>query len=268
MVSVFIPTYNASACIDKTLTSVLEQTYPDLEVWLVDDCSTDDTIEKLKVWQKKDPRVHLLVKDLNEGFVPYSWNRVFPLLQGEFTLYLSHDDYLASDCIERLVNTQHKTGADAVIPNVIFVQKESGDEKESFASSADYQITRKEAFAQMLNYDIPGFALWRTELIRQIGMPTEAWNSDEGMQRIWALNAKNGVAICPLAKFYYLLSSSSITKGLKPYHITGLKTQKRLFLSSITAGTWLAHPFKWLRFVCLYFRSYLYLKRESRRLCF
>ena len=266
MVSVFIPTFNASACIDKTLTSVLEQTYSDLEVWLVDDCSTDDTVGKLKEWQKKDPRVHLITKDHNEGFVPYSWNRVFPLLNGEFTLYLSHDDYLASDCIERLVNAQYETGVDAVIPNVIFVQKESGKEKESFAGTDNSKLSPREAFARMLNYDIPGFALWRTELIRSLGMPTEAWNSDEGMQRLWALNAPKGVTICPSAKFYYLITSSSITQGLKPYHISGLKTQKRLLIASISSGTWFMHPSKWLRFVWQFFKSYVYLKRASRHL--
>ncbi|MDO4497666.1 MAG: glycosyltransferase family 2 protein, partial [Bacteroidales bacterium] len=119
-VSIFIPTYNATGCIGDTLQSVLAQTYKDIEVWVVDDCSPDNTVEYLKEWQQRDERVHVLAKEKNEGFVPYSWVRVFPLLKGEFTLYMSHDDYLSPDCIELLVKKQQETGADCIIPDCVF----------------------------------------------------------------------------------------------------------------------------------------------------
>ena len=92
-------------------------------------------------------------------------------------------------------------------------------------------------------------------------MPTEAWNSDEGMQRIWALNCKNGVALCPQAKFFYRLSQASITKGLKPYHLTGLKTQKRLFKAALLSGTCFCNPQAFFRFVWQYLKSYVYLNK-------
>lgn len=261
LVSIFIPTYNASRCIDKTLESVLSQTHRDIEVWLVDDVSTDDTILKIRRWTEKDARVHLLEKEKNDGFVPYSWNRVFPYLQGEFTLYMSHDDHLSPDCIALLVSAQKETGADAVIPDCVFVYEDGRAESSSVAYRAERIIGPKQAFAEMLNYDIPGFALWRTSLIRQVGMSTEAWNSDEGMQRIWALHSRNGVALCQDAKFYYLLTNASITKGLKSYHLTGLKTQKRLLRAALGFGMPFRYPKAFFRFVTLYLRSYIYFSR-------
>lgn len=265
-VSVFIPTYNASSCIEKTLRSVLEQTYSNLEVWIVDDCSTDNTREILQAQAEQDSRVKLLFKEKNEGFVPYSWNRVFPLLNGEFTFYMSHDDQISPDCIERLVRTQQKTGSDTVIPDCVFTY-EDGHQKSSLSSYSPFgscsskalSLSSKEAFAKMLNYDIPGFALWRTAMIREIGMPTEAFNSDEGMQRIWALKS-NKVAIDGSAKFYYLLTEGSITRGLKPYHITGLKTQERLLKETFSNGIWWRYPKETLRFAWQYLKSYRYLK--------
>lgn len=259
LVSIFIPTYNASSCITATLQSVLSQTYRDIEVWVVDDCSKDNTREILQQFAAQDARVKLLFKEQNEGFVPYSWNHVFPLLQGDFTLYMSHDDSLSPDCIEQLVNRQLETGADCVIPDCVFTY-ENGRQQSSLSSSSS--LSSKQAFARMLNYDIPGFALWRTSLIREIGMPTEAWNSDEGMQRIWALNCKNGVSLCPEAKFYYFLTDASITRGLKPYHLTGLKTQKRLLSAAFRSGIWWRSPLPVLRFAWQYFKSYRYLHRE------
>lgn len=259
LVSIFIPTYNASKCIDTTLQSVLGQTYKEIEVWLVDDKSTDDTVEKLNEWGQRDGRVHILAKEKNEGFVPFSWNCVFPELKGEFTLYMSHDDSLSEDCIEKLVSKQNETGADAVIPDCVFDYE---DGKKVSSNLADTTLTGKQAFAHMLNYDIPGFALWKTALIKEIGMPTEAWNSDEGMQRIWVLNCKNGVALCPEAKFYYFLTNASITKGLNPYHKTGLKTQKRLLKACLSSGIWLTYPSQFFRFFKQYIKSYIYLTKS------
>lgn len=257
LVSIFIPTYNASKCIGETLQSVLSQTYTDLEVWLADDCSKDNTIQILEGFAKQDSRVHILQKVKNEGFVPFSWNRVFPLLHGEFTLYMSHDDFLSNDCIEKLVARQQETDADCVIPDTVFTRPDS---KHSTLDPNLTVLDPKSAFAKMLNYDIPGFALWRTDLIRKIGMPTEAFNSDEGMQRIWALNC-NKVAFCFDAKFYYRLTEDSITKGLKPYHLTGLKTQKRLIKTAIEKGVWWRFPKETVRFVWQYAKSYRYLHK-------
>lgn len=262
LISIFIPTYNAERCIGQTLQSVLGQTYREIEVWVVDDCSTDGTLALLREWQERDSRLHVLAKEQNEGFVPFSWVRVMPLLRGEFTLYMSHDDWLSADCVERLVMAQRETLADAVIPEVLFVY-DDGTERSAFAANASaMKIGRREAFAQMLNYDIPGFALWRTELVRRVGMPTEAWNSDEGMQRIWALNCGQGVAICPSAKFYYRVTASSITKGLKPYHLTGLKTQRRLLWAALSSATWISHPKIFVCFVWQYLKSAVYLRRK------
>jgi len=113
----------------------------------------------------------------------------------------------------------------------------------------------------MLNYDIPGFALWRTSLIRKVGMPTDAWNADEGMQRIWALHCQK-VTFSTDAKFYYRITPGSITKGLKPYHITGLKTQERLIKAACAHGIWWRYPKQTLRFVWQYCKSYRYLKKN------
>lgn len=272
LVSVFIPTYNASAVIGKTLESVLSQSYRDIEVWLVDDASTDNTVQILQEWQERDPRLHILAKEQNEGFVPYSWNRVFPLLKGEFTLYMSHDDSLSPNCIELLVEAQRQTGADCVIPDCVFTTATATTTTTSTSNNqSSGQLTLplsltlfspRTAFARMLNYDIPGFALWRTSMIKRIGMPTEAWNSDEGMQRIWALNSKNGVALCPEAKFYYYLTEASITRGLKPYHITGLKTQRRLLRTAFAHLIFLTHPLPVIRFAWQYLKSWRYLTKE------
>lgn len=265
MISVFIPTYNSANSIARTIECILSQTYQDLEICIVDDCSTDDTIRILDSISAKDSRVRYIQKEKNGGFVPDSWNRVFTMLRGEFTFYLSHDDLLSSDCLERLVNTQKATGADCVIPEVVFCKGEIDKEMLQDGESAEKPLILdpRTAFARMLNYDIPGFALWRTELIRRVGMPTEAFNSDEAMQRIWALNS-NRVVIDKAARFYYLIARDGITTGLKPYHLAGLKTQQRLLKTAFSHGIWCRFPKETLRFLWQYLRSYRYLKFKAK----
>ena len=268
MVSIFIPTYNANpSLLEETLQSVLQQTCADLDIWLVDDASTDATPQLLDQWAARDARIHVIHKEQNEGFVPYSWNRVFPHLQGEWTLYMSHDDLLAPDSIEQLLSEAEREEVDCVIPTCIgFEQNYLGPEAslDGFNHKNHFdkreELSGQQAFARMLNYDIPGFALWRTSLIREQGMPTEAFNSDEGMQRIWALHSRK-VILCPAARFYYRIVAGSITKGLKPYHRTSLLTQRRLLRTSVDAGIWWRYPMPVLRFYVQYLRSWRYLNK-------
>jgi len=273
LVSIFIPTYNAACCIEQTLKSVLCQSFKDIEVWIVDDCSTDETPQILDRWASQDSRVKVIHKETNEGFVPYSWNWVLTRLNGDFSFYLSHDDLLEENCISELVEMQMKTGADCVIPEVR-MWNVSQDVREVQAGAWTSHgntclkhgapvVTGKTAFANMLNYDIPGFALWRTSLIQNVGMPEEAWNSDEGMQRVWALNCQK-VAFCMSAIFYYRITPASITRGLKPYHLSGLLTQKRLAKLVLSEGVWWQFPKQSARFLWMYLKSYLYLHRKLK----
>ena len=265
MVSIFIPTYNAVKCIGETLGIVLNQSYTDIDVWIVDDASTDGTQKILKEWEKKDSRIHLILKDVNGGNVPLSWNMVLPYLRGEWTLYMSHDDLLSKDCIELLLKHAYE-GVDCVIPSCVGFHdnplKPESDlqefNKRGNVSRRKVVISGRKAFNLMLNYDIPGFALWNTSLIQKMGMPTESFNSDECMQRLWALNCHH-IAFCPEAKFYYRMSVNSIGKGLRPYHYGSLLTQRRLLKTIIRNGVISVCSF---RFFAKWMRSEYYLRRE------
>ena len=57
LVSVIIPCYNVSSFVDKAVNSILFQTYTNLEIWLIDDASEDDTLQKIR--SVKDDRVYL-----------------------------------------------------------------------------------------------------------------------------------------------------------------------------------------------------------------
>jgi glycosyltransferase involved in cell wall biosynthesis len=99
-VSVCIPTYNGSRWIEETLRSALEQTYEPLEVVVVDDASTDDTVARVRAFQ--DPRVRVIINSVNLGLVG-NWNRSIGEARGELVKFLFQDDILYPSCIERMV---------------------------------------------------------------------------------------------------------------------------------------------------------------------
>ena len=100
LVSICIPTYNGAAFLAAAIDSVLNQTYGDFELWVVDDKSTDDT--QAVVARYADPRLHYLRNAQNLG-PQGNWNRCLELVQGKYFKLLPHDDLLATDCLQNQV---------------------------------------------------------------------------------------------------------------------------------------------------------------------
>jgi glycosyltransferase involved in cell wall biosynthesis len=95
--SVIIPTYNRAQLIIKTLESVFSQSYSDYEIIVVDNKSTDNTVEVLEPFVKSD-RIRLQVQDQNYERAR-SRNKGFELARGKFVTLLDSDDILYPDCL-------------------------------------------------------------------------------------------------------------------------------------------------------------------------
>ena len=102
-VSICIPTYNGESYLEKTLNSVLLQTYDDFEVIIVDDQSSDNTWEILTQYAAQDGRIHLFKNEHNLGLVG-NWNRCIELAQGEWIKFVFQDDIIRNDCLELMMN--------------------------------------------------------------------------------------------------------------------------------------------------------------------
>ncbi|MBI3555846.1 MAG: glycosyltransferase [Deltaproteobacteria bacterium] len=90
MVSVIIPTYNRARFIEEAVDSVLGQTYPNFEVLIIDDGSTDATRDLIQRRYGSDTRVRYIYKE--NGGVSSARNRAFPEARGEFFAFLDSDD--------------------------------------------------------------------------------------------------------------------------------------------------------------------------------
>lgn len=102
LVSIVMPNYNYAQFIRKALDSALEQTYENIEIIVVDDKSTDNSLEIIEEYVKKDPRVKSYPNAKNLGVVA-SHNRCVELAKGEYVVVLSSDDYLHPDFVKESV---------------------------------------------------------------------------------------------------------------------------------------------------------------------
>lgn len=114
LVSVIIPCYNKSEWIQEAIDSCLNQTYPNLEIIVIDDGSTDNSLEIIKSYGDKI----IWEQGQNRG-ANYSRNRGFALSRGEYIQYLDADDYLLPEKIEKQVRCLENTDANLVYGNVI-----------------------------------------------------------------------------------------------------------------------------------------------------
>lgn len=103
LVSVLIPCYNSERFINETINSVLSQTYPLIEIIVVDDCSTDRTTDIVKQIAKMNSNVTLLMQPENYG-VAQARNRALSASKGRYIAYLDSDDTWLPSKLERQIS--------------------------------------------------------------------------------------------------------------------------------------------------------------------
>jgi glycosyltransferase involved in cell wall biosynthesis len=102
LVSICIPTFNGERYLDECLASACSQTYPHLEVLVVDDCSSDSTVDMVRGWAGQDDRIRLEVNASNMGLVG-NFNRCVALARGDWVKFLFQDDRIDPRCVEVLL---------------------------------------------------------------------------------------------------------------------------------------------------------------------
>ena len=107
-ISVILPVYNVGAYLDLCMESLEEQTFPDMEILLINDGSTDDSSERCRSWAQRDSRVRYFEKE-NEG-VAAARNLGAREARGKYLAFVDPDDWLAPTYLEKLHDRLEETG--------------------------------------------------------------------------------------------------------------------------------------------------------------
>ena len=102
-VSVIIPNYNHAPYLKQRIDSVLNQTYQDFEVILLDDCSSDNSKEIIKLYANHTKFSHFVFNQINSGNTFKQWQKGFDLAQGELIWIAESDDWCEPTLLENLI---------------------------------------------------------------------------------------------------------------------------------------------------------------------
>lgn len=131
MVSIVITAYNVEPWIEEAVRSACSQTFKDIEIIIVEDCSTDRTREIL--WQIRDWRVKTLYNPRNMG-AGASRRRGIEAASGEYILLLDGDDWLDEGFVEALYSKAVETGADIVSGGITVEHEDGARETSSYGN--------------------------------------------------------------------------------------------------------------------------------------
>jgi len=113
LISLIVPVYNVKDFLKECLNSVLNQTYQNLEIIIINDGSTDGSEQICKDYAKRDSRI-ILKHQKNSG-LSAARNSGLKLAKGKYIAFVDSDDYIEPNLVERSLATVQKTGADIVV---------------------------------------------------------------------------------------------------------------------------------------------------------
>lgn len=160
-ISVIVPNFNHAKFLEQRIQSVLNQTYHDFELILLDDCSTDNSFEILNKY-KNHPKVsHLIINECNSNSPFMQWEKGISLAKGEFIWIAESDDYNTIWFLEKVVEIS-KSNKKA---GLIYVKTDYIDTCNNVLPPDDYQIGLSKHFDSSNLY--PGINYIRDYLIKQ-----------------------------------------------------------------------------------------------------
>lgn len=128
-ISIITPTYNAAEYIHETLDCMLAQTFTDWEAILIDDCSTDNSVEIVKEYLKKDSRFKLIQSRSNAGGPATPRNMGLKHASGDYVAFLDSDDFWLPTKLEKQLQFMEKNNAKLSSTSYILMDEGGNDLK-------------------------------------------------------------------------------------------------------------------------------------------
>jgi len=197
-VSICVPTYNGADYLARCLDSILQQTFSDFEIVAVDDRSDDDTVHILREYWERDRRLRIFENPRNVGLVG-NWNQCIEHARGEWIKFVFQDDWIAPECVQRMVDVATESRALLTVCRRQFVfEGVSDDFRREFRSPA--QEKSPDAVFQgggMISAEDACGAFLQHGLANVYGEPTAALIHREAFERYGRFDGRL-IQICDL----------------------------------------------------------------------
>ena len=224
LVSVVVPVYNVEKYLDRCVQSVVNQTYENLEIILVDDGSTDKSAPMCDSWAKADSRVKVVHKK-NSG-LGMARNTGLESACGKYIFFFDSDDYVNVETVEKCVATAEKNNSEVVIYGLCDVYDDGKtSEKEIVTYKTVYvgDEVKNEVLPGMFTYSM-GFGIsscgkmYSLSKIKELNLKFKSEKeiiSEDAYFILELFSHINNVSIIKESLYYYYKRSNSLTHSYK-----------------------------------------------------
>ena len=216
-VSICMPIYNVEKYLDQCLESIIQQTFRDFEVIMVDNGSTDNSFNICQMYALKDERFKLYRQE--KAGVAAVRNTYLKHVHGEYVAWIDSDDWIDNDYLEKLVETQKKTQADIIcIGNKTYMNDQIylGSHQNKYGSYPGCEIPKKDAIGDIFFGMLSLISLWgcliKKSLYRGFIFSEDNRYDDQGNKFKLYLQANKIVGI-PEVAYTYRVREESITQS-------------------------------------------------------
>ena len=267
-IAILVAAYNAEQTLPACLDSLCQQTLRDIEVWCVDDCSTDDTLSILKARSRMDSRIHVLQTPVNSGQA-VARNLALKRVTAPFVCMIDADDWLSADALQSALDVFRQYPRTDCCVFHLMQHFEDGHE-EDFGLPTQLEMGERlsgpEAFELCLDgWQLHGLYVTRTELHTQYPFDTTTrLYSDDNTSRIHYLHSREVRACAGI--YYYRKHSQSMTLSFNLRRFDFMEAQLSLkwALKNVPLSKKLRQRVeggRWVTFISCY-RLYLQHEKE------
>jgi len=233
LVSVIVPIYNAALGLVTCLESIKRQKYKNLEILLVNDGSSDSSLEICRMYARLDPRIQVIDKE-NSG-VSDTRNVAIGHAKGKYLQFVDADDYLDENATRLMVEAMEENESDMVICHYCMVTR--GEKTTVFGFLPPQEVITKDEFArQMIKesasfyYSVMWNKLYRRDLIMKYGIrcsETLSWSEDLLFNLEYIRYAERFTSLRTPVYYYTRQGKKSLSTFVNP--AVALQTKAELF---------------------------------------
>lgn len=209
-ISVIVPIYKVEAYLNRCVESIVNQTYQNLEIILVDDGSPDNCPKVCDEWSINDSRIKVIHK--KNGGLSEARNSGMEIASGEYISFIDSDDYIALEFFETLLSVMEKENSDIAECNVVKFYEDGRFEKYSddlAITTFDTESALSGLIAENPFHQHVWNKLYKTQLVKDIPYAVGKLNEDE----FWTYQVfgrAQKVSRINKTMYYYFQRSSSI----------------------------------------------------------
>ena len=225
LISVIVPVYNVEAYLPRCVDSILNQTYSNLEIILVDDGTKDDSDKICDDYAEKDRRIRVIHKE--NGGLSSARNAGIDIARGEYLAFVDSDDWIEPDALESLLRTAREQQTELVIAGRWDVKAKTGEKKKGLCPEKLETIPAEEAVRRIFTWDHCDSASWdklyHRRLFREIRFPVGKICEDVPiMYRIVLDAGRVAMLDKPVYNYFHRDGSITTTKTIseKTFHFS------------------------------------------------